>query len=261
MKVLAATIACVGLWAWGSGVARADDKAECIGAFDAGQELRKDGKLTQALVKFSVCARAVCPASLQKACVDSASTTAAARPTVLLSATDAAHHDLTDATVTLDGAPLAAGIDGKPLLLDPGVHTFRFEKSGLPPVERQVVVKEGQQSQPVAVVLGDIPWSTLKKVGLGIGVAGVAGIAVGGIFGGLAVGQYNTAKTATTLGPFNNAESSGKTYATVSTAGFVAGGVLAAAGVILFVVAPAPGSSASAAIAPTPGGLSVAGTF
>jgi hypothetical protein len=263
-------------------VARADGKAECIAAFDAGQAARTDGKLAQALARFAVCARDVCPRSLQRACVEQASQTSALVPSVVLSATDGARNDLTAVAVTVDGAPLVKALDGKAVTLDPGVHTFRFEKEGLPAVERQVVVKEAQQGQPVAVVLGAngtahgtsgvpgapgttpapaAPWSSVRTAGFALGVAGAAGLAVGAISGVLAVSEYSTAKGATTTSAFTSAKSTGSTEATVSTVGFIVGGALAAGGIGLFLASPSKGAAVTASVVPTPAGLAVAGTF
>jgi hypothetical protein len=50
------------------------------------------------------------------------------------------------------------------------------------------------------------------------------------------------------------------TDATISTIGFIAGGVLAAGGLTLFFVAP-KGNAPSVGLQPTPGGLLVSGRF
>ena len=58
-----------------------------------------------------------------------------------------------DATLTIDGVPVAARLDGKPLPVDPGVHTFHVEAAGYPPVEQRVVVHAGEKSRLVAITL------------------------------------------------------------------------------------------------------------
>jgi len=86
------------------------------------------------------------------------------------------------------------------------------------------------------------PWTTL---------AVAAFVAVGrptAVFGGIAASDWSSAKaackgqpvscTTTPSSPGFESETSATTRATVSTASFVAGGVLAAGGVVVFVTAP-----------------------
>ena len=288
---IASTLVLVGSVMLRPEVARAvdaSDKTTCIAAFDSGQALRAAGKLTQALPQFSVCAREVCPRSLQKACVEQATESSALLPTVVLSATDAAHNDVTDVTVSIDGAIVATTLDGKAIPIDPGIHTFRFEKEGRSPVEHRAVVKEAQKGQVIAVVLAPVAavvqagappvvveplsptangagWSSTRWAAVGVGAVGVAGIAVGSVFGAMAFSKWSDAqsqaKSTATFRQANDTESTGRSDATISTVAFIAGGLLAAGGVVLFVVSPSKGSGASATVAPTVGGISVVGTF
>jgi hypothetical protein len=85
---------------------------------------------------------------------------------------------------------------------------------------------------------------TLGWVGVGVGVAGLA---VGGIFGLTAMSKASEASndgckgstcTGAHAGAGVQATKDGLTDATISTVGFVAGGVLAAAGVVLVLTAP-----------------------
>ena len=54
----------------------------------------------------------------------------AAMPTLILAAKDGAGNDLSVVTVSMDGAPLASTLDGRPVAIDPGEHAFRFEAAG-----------------------------------------------------------------------------------------------------------------------------------
>jgi hypothetical protein len=106
---------------------------------------------------------------------------------------------------------------------------------------------------------------------VGVGV-GAAGLAVGAIFGLTAMSKANEATndgchgsictgngSPTLAAQGVKASKDGLTDATISTAGFIAGGVLAAAGVVLVLTAP---SGKSVHASPTVGqsfvGLSVA---
>jgi hypothetical protein len=129
----------------------ADDKADCIAAFEAAQALRGDGKLTLAIPKFAVCARNVCPHSMQALCVEQSREASSLLPTVVLSATDPNGADVVEAKVSVDGTVVATVLDGKAIPIDPGLHTFRFEKEGAEAVEHRVAIREGQKGQAVTV--------------------------------------------------------------------------------------------------------------
>jgi len=275
MKLIAPTIALAVASVLAPAIARADDKADCIAAFDAGQAARKDGKISLAIRKFAQCARDVCPRSLQTACVEQATESTALLPSIVLSATDGARDELTAVRVSIDGVVVASTLDGKAIPIDPGLHTFRFEAAGLAPLERQLPVKEAQKGQAIAVQIGPtaavapVPdgarWSSTRWAGVGAGAGGVVGIVVGAVFGSLAFSQWSTAqsdaKQPGNLPAGQSAKAAGETDATVSTVAFVAGGALAAGGLVLFLASPSKSSSTSASIAPSPGGLAVLGTF
>ncbi|HVY26077.1 MAG TPA: hypothetical protein VHB79_05970 [Polyangiaceae bacterium] len=169
-------------------------------------------------------------------------------------------------TLTIDGQTVASSVVGQPRLVNTGPH--RVEAMlGARHANGEASCVEGQQcsvsldltppAKPVAQTVsskalsaspadsrtdGGRSWQpTLGWVAVG---AGVAGVAVGGFFGfkamserkslddsGLCVGDRcppSLQDSADRLG----------TYRTVSTVGFVAGGVLAAAGITLLVTAP-----------------------
>lgn len=208
-----------------------------------------------------------------------------ALPSVVLSAKSAAGADLFDVTVTLDGQPLASKLDGQAVAVDPGPHTFRFAAADGTAKEQQVLVKEGEQSQPVNVVLGQPaasaartdgapaagksgggPWRT---VGWVVGGVGVAGLAIGSVFGVMAIGDHDNAACNSANqckpGPLADARSA----ALAADIGLIAGGVLLAggAGLVLFGPRgePTPATTASLRIVPfvakAGGGLSAGGVW
>jgi hypothetical protein len=83
------------------------------------------------------------------------------------------------------------------------------------------------------------PWVISGLVGMGLGGAGIL---VGSIFGGLAIGKKNDAYctdpgcTADAQRPGNR--ESALSFATVSTVAFITGGILAASGFVLYLLAP-----------------------
>lgn len=113
--------------------------------------------------------------------------------------------------------------------------------------------------------------STQRTVGLVAMGVGVVGLAVGGVTGILAIGKHSTLASECPGGycytPTAQSDlSSYHSIGLVSTVGFIAGGVLAAGGLVLFFTAPHGQSAApppSARIVPFigPGSVGAVGTF
>ena len=106
---------------------------------------------------------------------------------------------------------------------------------------------------------------TRKIIGLTLGGVGVVGVGAGAVFGLIASSRWTTAKgecpshvgcSQQAISDRNGAAGS----ATVSTVGFVAGGILAAVGVTLFLTAP-NADQPSVGIMAAPGAIAVAGRF
>lgn len=136
-----------------SRAALADDKADCIAAFEQAQSLRADGKITKSIEQFTTCARDVCPASMRKECIAGAERARASQSSIVVAAKDPLGQELFDVKVTIDGAVVATTLDGKATLLDPGVHQARLERPGSVAVDRQFVAREGQKNQLLTVEL------------------------------------------------------------------------------------------------------------
>lgn len=204
------------------------------------------------------------------------------------------------ATVTLDGAVLAAADLGKALPRNPGAHALVATATGRPQITRTVNLREGGSESvtlemgvatvPVptatAAVSGDaapsgaaavpsalaaertgkpesgIPTLTIAAYGVG-----AAGLAAGAVFGGLALSKHDEYNAA----PTHEALDQGRLFALISDIGFGTAVVGAAAGTIYWMVSrsrgasaalPAKGSwSVSPAFGAAGGGLSVSGRF
>jgi hypothetical protein len=131
--------------------ARADEKQVCVVASERGQQLKSAGKLSEAREQFMVCSRPECPKLIQQDCTQWTSEVLARLPSVVPGAKDKKGRDVVDVRVAIDGKVAAETLDGKAIVLDPGVHTFRFETKGAPAVEEQVVVKPGEKDRIVTV--------------------------------------------------------------------------------------------------------------
>lgn len=197
-----------------------------------------------------------------------------------------------------DGVVVTQASLGTALPVDPGEHTIEASAPGYVPFSTKVVVGPASDKKEVAVPAlapapkepgagptagGQTPpanppppprdadsGSGTKTIGLVVAGVGVAGLAVGSVTGLMAMSANDDAKK---LCPNDGACASrdgvdksdkAKTFALVSTVGFIAGGALLAGGAVLWLTA-GPSKKGSVQIAPTvganDGGLLVRGAW
>src|SRR5580692_3876063 len=130
-----------------------DAKDACIAAAERGQAQRDDGKYRAARDAFVACSQETCPRVIQQSCTKWLHDLEETTPTIVLGAKDEHGNDLTDVTVTLDGAPFATLLDGKPVPLDSGPHVLTFQREGSTPVEQKLVVRAGERARVINVTL------------------------------------------------------------------------------------------------------------
>lgn len=189
--------------------ARADEREACVAAVDEGQKSRDAGKLAEAREKFLFCAREACPKVVSKQCTVWAKEVEDAQPTVTIRAT-ASSKDVTDVEVQIDGQVVTSSLDGRPLTVDPGPHTFRYARAGVPPVEDKVVIRMGEKNRVLDVRLdaeaappstpppAAPPASRPFRVGVPAIVSasiGVAGFVTMGILAGTAASDQSTLRS------------------------------------------------------------------
>jgi hypothetical protein len=80
----------------------------------------------------------------------------AAIPTIVFSVKDASGNDATEVTVSMDEQPLLTSLDGTAVPIDPGLHTFRFEMAGQAPVEKKLVLQEGEIGRRQQIEFGSV---------------------------------------------------------------------------------------------------------
>ena len=153
LRVIAIAIAAAALALLGAAPgARADEKQACIDASEAAQQLRVDGKLTAARAALLECARPECPGLVRQDCSQWLTEVLAALPSVVLGARDARGRNRFDVRVSVDGAPSTQRLDGKPMVINPGRHVFRYvadSPSASPPVDVDVLVREGEKNREI----------------------------------------------------------------------------------------------------------------
>jgi serine/threonine-protein kinase len=184
----------------------------------------------------------------------------------------APEHRIDGLVVTRDGSEMTAAQWSLELPVDPGVHRVTASAKGHKPWETTVTVSEaGSQKVDVpelAIAPPDAPaqdatqngstGKTQRTIGLVLGGVGIVGIGVGTYFGISAKSKADAAApycTGTTcqqpgIDDWSKAQSNGN----IATVGFIAGGVLLAAGAVVYLIAPSPRAQ-TAALAVARGGF------
>jgi len=255
-----APLAAFALIAFGR-TASADEKADCLAAASTGQTLRDSHALIEAKGQFQLCARPSCPALVQTDCGDWLAAVDRALPSVVLNAKDGDGRDLFDVSVTVDGKPLTQKLEGQALAMNPGAHEFRFALANGTTATSQVLVREGEKAQEVAVVLPAAAFPTLEPgptplpveppkpvvtgpspalqhaLGLVLGGLGIAGVGIGG---GIALDakSKDDAASRETGAPRHTDSLNAVSEGNAGTIVMVTGGVLVAAGVVVWFTAP-----------------------
>jgi hypothetical protein len=271
-------------------------KAQCVDANTSAQTHRRDGKLSQARDELRLCGDPHCPRVVRDDCTRRIDEIELVQPTIVFDVKDPAGGDIGDVKVSVDERKLTEKLDGSALAIDPGEHTFTFQVEGQPSVALTIVVKEGEKSRRVSVVVGAAPpppepppakpepapspplpsgLGPFKTTGLVLGGVGVGGLALGAAFGIIASSKWSRSKnecgTATSCTNYTQAVSdhdSAVTSGTVSTIAFAAGGAMIALGGVLFFTAkpasapsPATGIVLSPGAGPCAAGFPMAGRF
>jgi hypothetical protein len=165
------------------------------------------GHLVEARAQFVMCAAAPCPRVVTQDCEQWLGQIDAAMPTVILSA-ELDGRDVSDVKVLVDGVPFAEKADGLALNVDPGEHTFQFERASEFRTVT-IVVREGEKRRLVAISLtapkapvaethdapapAPPPAKDSRRTVLGFSLLGlgVVGLGASAFFGVSAVGGYD----------------------------------------------------------------------
>lgn len=185
------------------------------------------------------------------------------------------------AQVSLDDAPVPAAVLNVRRACNPGEHYVKATAKGFAPAERTFIVSEGSEQTivlgldalppaapaPLAVAATpEVPsgggMSLQTKLGIGALGLGAAGLVTGGAAGIWVLARHSSLSQDCSHGVCGPGESGAlgtyRTVANLSTVAFIAGGVGAAAGVVLMLTVPKT-QAVTAYVAPL--GAGVAGTF
>jgi hypothetical protein len=265
------------------GVSHADVPTDqCIGANAKAQWLRQAGKFGEAREQLKSCAEPSCPGMVRDDCMQRLDELERAQPTIVFDVKDSAGNDVSAVTVTVDGRRLADRLDGRAIAVDSGEHKFMFTIAGQPPVLRSLLLQEGEKGRREHVVVPTLaqasrlqvaaepspedrhtsPW---RAVGLATAGVGVVGLGVGVALGVLAMNKKSDAgcdsNSVCPTQPAADTLSDAKSAANASTAFFVAGGVLAAGGISLWLLAPSSAVRAAATVGDRSAGLALQGAW
>lgn len=138
----------------GTAYAAPDDREQCAAAAEQSQQLRDEGKYRRAREQMLLCVRDACPGPIKTDCGKWLAEVERDAPTVVFGARDASGADLLDVKVLIDGVAVQSRLDGKPLLVDAGEHTFTFvTKDGVSKDER-VLLRAAEKARAISVTFG-----------------------------------------------------------------------------------------------------------
>lgn len=170
--------------------ARADDVDRCATAAEAAQRTRLAGKLREARDHLITCSSETCPAIVRRDCARWLTEVETELPTIVVRAREGGE-DVADVRVFVDGERVAERVDGRPIPVDVGEHTLRFERPGLEAVSQRIITRSGEHARPVSVDFDPPEKPAAAPVGpLVLGGVGVALAAAGGVFWALGRGEH-----------------------------------------------------------------------
>ncbi len=184
-------------------------------------------------------------------------------------------------TVQVDGIALPSSAAKDDVPVDPGPHTLQATAPGKVRFFRSVTVVERDR---VAVAVPELesaepsrdtappspPWHSQRWIGVGVGSAGVVGLAVGAVLGAMALSKRSDLEAACPAYPTcapdkiaaaREIDDSGRGAALGSTLAIAGGAAAVALGATLFLTAPSSPASASVRVTPTAHGAILEGRW
>jgi hypothetical protein len=251
-------------------VAHAVDKVRCAAAYEQGQELRRQDKLSASRSQLLICEQN-CPKALAADCTKWQAEVEALMPTVRLRARDALGQPI-GARVFVDGALLLDQLVDAPVPVDSGDHTFRFESPSGVTADVHVSLHGAERAREIEAVLAPavvavaVPSArrSIPPSAYVLGAMGVAGLALAA---GLSLkGHLDAGHLRSTCAP-GCAPDQVDSIATLYDVAWVGAGVGVASLAVALALwrpwqfAPAPPAAGDLFVAPTIGGAMVGWTL
>lgn len=122
---------------------------ECAAAYEKAQMSRNEGLLREAQEQLRICVREVCPEFVRVDCGQWLSDVKREIPSVIFSVVNTQGQELSQFTVTMDGAPIEVA-SGKAVEVDPGQHEFVVTHAGKS-TKQQVIIRQGEKNRVLVV--------------------------------------------------------------------------------------------------------------
>jgi len=172
----------------------------CVKSAEDAQTERSAHRLRRARERLLACAQVGCPMIVRSDCATWLAEVDQLMPSVVVTARDTRGIELIDVRVIVDGEVVATHLDGLATPVDPGTHLFQFETAGAPPLQQQILIREGEKGRALPITLlapapAPPPSKPSRRVPTatyilgGIGVAGMAGFTYFGLKGTLEAGE------------------------------------------------------------------------
>jgi hypothetical protein len=132
---------------------RAYDKSTCVAAYEEAQKDRMGGKLRLSREQLLICAHVTCPDVVARDCRTWRNEVEGQLASIALTARDLRGTEVSNVRVLADGELIVDELDGRPIFVDAGPHTFRFERRGSVPLEQRIKLEPGERQHLVDVKL------------------------------------------------------------------------------------------------------------
>ena len=123
----------------------------CATAYQEGLEHRKSSHLQRAREAFVVCAKTSCGEVLSLQCRGAVQQLDTDIPSVIPFVTDPSGEPIVDVSVSVDGQLIASKLDGRGLIVEPGVHEFSFSTARGVFHTDKILIIEGQRNRLLSV--------------------------------------------------------------------------------------------------------------
>jgi hypothetical protein len=127
--------------------------AACMAARNWAEARSDAGHLLEARELLLSCTKPVCGASAIQQCSARLSRLESDIPTIIPVVTNTQGEPVVDVEVRTEGTVLASRLDGRGLLVDPGMHEFSFSTGDHVFATRKILIVEGQRNRTIAVSL------------------------------------------------------------------------------------------------------------
>jgi len=237
--------------------AAAPTKQDCVSANEAGQDLRRSGKLHTARERFATFVAASCPPAVREDCAERLREVEKATASVVFEVKDSSGNDLSAVRVSVDGEQIATKLDGTAIDVDLGEHTIRFEADGKA-IDKKFLIREGERDRHESVTLGarstskPIDGKTMSRVPAIIAFsAGGVGLIVGIAFTGAFVSEPCATSACDLQGDARSAQQSKLAgYSAGIAVGFIVAGLGAITGTILLLTSSSPTKASAVYLRP-----------